>query len=173
MTSRTEQVEKQQERRILCSRTAKHAIRALIHLAQLPKGAFATNGDIARAEDLPGHHLSKILQYFARTGILRSVKGRAGGFALDLDPRDIRLLDIVGPLDGLVMYRRCITGPAKCSDDMPCFMHDGWVSLRSEILAYMEGTTIADLARALEQKRKAIGTARRAKARHAARKRVT
>jgi len=163
MRSREERVEPERERSILCSRTAKYTIRAFVHLAGLRKGAFATNKDIARLENLPAPHMSKILQYFARTGVLRSVKGPTGGFALDLDPSEIRLLDIVGPLDGLVMYRRCITGLAKCSEDMPCSMHDSWASLRSEILAYMERTTIADLARALELKRRAIGKSRPAK----------
>jgi transcriptional regulator Rrf2-like protein len=59
---------------------------------------------------LPAPHMSKVLQYFARTGLLRSAKGPQGGFALDIDPAQIRLMDIVAPLDGLVKYRRCATG---------------------------------------------------------------
>jgi Rrf2 family protein len=137
--------EPEQERNILYSRTARYAIQAFVHLAQLPKNGFATNKNIAVAENLPSPHLSKILQYFARTGLLRSVKGPTGGFALDVDASQIRLLDIVGPLDGLVKYRRCATGLAKCSDEMPCSMHDGWVSLRSEIMGYLESNTIAEL----------------------------
>gem|GEM_PF-6154935 len=95
MNSSRSQKKAQQDRPVLYSSTARYAIRAFVHLTQMPKVGFATNKEIARAEDLPARHLSKMVQYFARTGVLKSVKGPTGGFALDLDAGEIRLLDIV------------------------------------------------------------------------------
>jgi DNA-binding IscR family transcriptional regulator len=40
-------------------------------------------------------------------------------------------------------------------------MHEVWKDLRSRIMDYLEKTTIADLVRALEEKRKALDKARR------------
>jgi DNA-binding IscR family transcriptional regulator len=42
-------------------------------------------------------------------------------------------------------------------------MHDSWKALRSRIMEYLEKTTIADLAAALEQKRRALEKPRKAK----------
>ena len=50
---------------------------------------------------------------------------------------------------------------------MPCSMHDSWVALRSRIMDYLGKNTIADLAKALEQKKKSLALAKQRKARRA------
>ena len=87
---------------------------------------------------------------------MRSSKGPTGGFALRVDPTEIRLLDIVEALDGLAPYQQCASGLSECSDEMPCSMHDSWIALRSRIMDYLGKNTIADLSKALEMKKKAI-----------------
>jgi DNA-binding IscR family transcriptional regulator len=49
-------------------------------------------------------------------------------------------------------------------------MHDSWVSLRTRIIDYLERNTIADLAKALDQKRKSLAKQRKPKRVVAARK---
>ena len=124
--------------------------------------------NIAKQENIPAHFLAKILQQLARKGLLRSRKGPTGGFALRVDPGDIRLLDIVEALDGLAPYQQCASGLSECSDEMPCSMHDNWKALRSRILDYLERNTIADLAKAIEQKKKSLAASRQRKTKRGA-----
>src|SRR5690242_16575817 len=142
--------------RMIYSRSAEYAIRAFVHLAQVPEGKYAMVKNIAEQEDIPAHFLAKILQQLARKGLLRSSKGPTGGFALRVDAGDVRLLDIVEALDGLAPYQQCASGLSECNDDMPCSMHDSWVALRSRIMDYLGKNSIADLAKALDQKKKAL-----------------
>ena len=118
---------------MIYSRSAEYAIRAFVHLAQVPEGKYAMVKNIAEQEDIPAHFLAKILQQLARNGLLRSSKGPTGGFALRVEPNEIRLLDIVESLDGLAPYQQCASGLSECSDEMPCSMHDSWISLRSRL----------------------------------------
>ena len=150
---------------MIYSRSAEYAIRAFVHLAQVPEGKFAMVKNIAQEEHIPAHFLAKILQQLARKGLLRSSKGPTGGFALRVDPAEIRLLDIVESLDGLAPYQQCASGLSECSDDMPCSMHDSWVNLRSRIMDYLGRNTIADLAQALEVKKKNLAATKRRKPR--------
>ena len=99
----------------------------------------------------------------ARQGFLRSSKGPTGGFALRVDPGEIRLLDIVEALDGLAPYQQCASGLSECSDDMPCSMHDSWINLRGRIMDYLGRNTIADLAKALEMKKKNLASVKKGK----------
>src|SRR5260370_41033476 len=101
--------------------------------------------NIAEKEDIPADFLAKILQQLARKGLLRSSKGPTGGFALRVDPTEIRLLDIVEALDGLAPYPQCASGLRERSDDMPCSMHDSWKTLLSRIMDYLGKNTVADL----------------------------
>ena len=150
---------------MIYSRSAEYAIRAFVHLAQVQEGKYAMVKNIAEQEDIPAHFLAKILQQLARKGLLRSSKGPTGGFALRVDPSEIRLLDIVEALDGLAPYQQCASGLSECSDDMPCSMHDSWIALRSRIMDYLGKNTIADLAKALEMKKKSLALAKKSKAR--------
>ena len=108
---------------MIYSRSAEYAIRAFVHLAQVPEGKYAMVKNIAEQEEIPAHFLAKILQQLARKGLLRSSKGPTGGFALRVEPNEIRLLDIVEALDGLAPYQQCASGfpsartkcPARCT----------------------------------------------------------
>jgi len=75
---------------MIYSRSAEYAIRAFVHLAQVPEGKYAMVKNIAEQEEIPAHFLAKILQQLARKGLLRSSKGPTGGFALRVDPSEIR-----------------------------------------------------------------------------------
>jgi Rrf2 family iron-sulfur cluster assembly transcriptional regulator len=155
---------------MIYSRSAEYAIRAFVNLAQVPEGKYVMVKQIAAQEGIPAHFLAKILQQLARKGLLRSSKGPTGGFTLRALPKDISLIQLVEALDGLTDYQKCVSGLAECTDDAPCGMHDSWKLLRSRIMDYLEQTTIADLATALDQKRRALERPRKAKKAAAAKK---
>jgi len=148
---------------MIYSRSSEYAIRAFVHLAQVPEGRYAMVKQIAEQEGIPAHFLAKILQQLARKGLLKSSKGPTGGFCLRGPASDVSLVQIVEALDGLQDYQKCVSGLAECTDDAPCGMHDSWKGLRSRIMDYLEQTTIADLASALEQKRRALDKPRKAR----------
>jgi Rrf2 family transcriptional regulator, iron-sulfur cluster assembly transcription factor len=141
---------------MIYSRSAEYAIRAFVFLAQVPPGKYAMVKQIAEESDIPSHFLAKILQQLARQGFLRSSKGPTGGFTLRYPATEITLLQIVEAVDGLADYQRCIGGMTECNDQMRCGMHDSWKALRSRIIEYLEGTTVEDLANALDQKRRVL-----------------
>ena len=63
---------------MIYSRSAEYAIRAFVHLAQVPEGKYAMVKNIAEQEDIPAHFLAKILQQLARKGLL-ALQQRAHG----------------------------------------------------------------------------------------------
>ena len=150
---------------MIYSRSTEYAIRALIPLSKAPEGKYTMVRAIAEQEQIPTHFLAKILQQLARKGLLRSSKGPLGGFSLRVPAEEIRLLDLVEALDGVRTPHLCIGGFGHCTKDQQCSMHDGWTQLHESILDFLKDHTIANLAKALEQKQKALA---RKKARKAA-----
>jgi Rrf2 family protein len=140
---------------MLYSKPCEYAIRALTHVAQVPKNTEVRGAEIARLERLPGPVLAKILQELVRKGLLRSRRGPGGGFRLARRAELITLRDVVAAIDGLDQFLECAVGLEKCSDDTPCPMHDTFKGLRAQVTTYLERTTIAEMAAALERKRKA------------------
>ena len=150
---------------MLYSRSAEYAIRSLIHLASLADGEYAMVKDIAAETAIPPHFLAKILQDLARDGFLQSSKGPHGGFRLRQPAAAVSMFKIVEAMDGSGRLSRCIGGSPECNENAPCGMHDSWIALRSRIIGYLEGTSIADLANALGEKRRLLARPRRRSAR--------
>ncbi|MGH9558877.1 MAG: RrF2 family transcriptional regulator [Bryobacteraceae bacterium] len=141
---------------MIYSKSAEYAIRAMVHMAALPPGEFALVKQIATEGAIPEHFLAKILQGLARDGFLKSSKGPGGGFRLNIAPEEISMMKIVEAVDGAGRYDRCIGGSPECNDRAPCGMHDSWTALRSRIMDYLGKTSIADLAKALGEKRRLL-----------------
>ncbi len=148
---------------MIYSRSAEYAIHALTELAILPPGEFALVKTLAAETSIPSHFLAKLLQDMARIGLLKSTKGPHGGFRLNLPPEEISMLRIVEVIDGPGRFDRCLGGNAECNEKVACGMHDGWMVLRSRIIGYLGGTSIADLAKALGEKRRLLAGSRRRK----------
>jgi Rrf2 family protein len=146
---------------MIYSRSAEYALRALIQLATLAPDEYAMAKNIAAEGNIPGHFLAKILQDLARDGFLKSNKGPRGGFRLALPAEDLSMLRVIEAVDGAGRYDRCIGGAPECNDRAACGMHDSWKALRSRIIDYLGGTSIADLAEALGEKRRLLARPRR------------
>src|SRR5215470_13395538 len=131
---------------MIYSRSAEYAIRSFVYLARVPDGQFAMVRQIAEQERLPAHFLAKILQDLTRRGLLRSNKGPSGGFSLRVPASQIKLLDLVEALDGQAL--------AESLNQTPWIL-DSWKDLHSRIMDYLECNTLADVAKALENKKAA------------------
>ena len=133
----------------------------------LPDGSIrrydapVTGPPLAADTGLPSHFLAKLLQDLARIGLLKSTKGPHGGFRLNMPAKEISMLRVVEAIDGPGRFDRCLGGSEECNDKVACGMHDSWMVLRSRIMGYLGGTSIADLAEAQGEKRRMLARTRR------------
>ncbi len=139
---------------MLYSSAAEYAIRALTQLA-LSEMKFGQPKpspvqELAEREAIPKHFLGKVFQTLVRAGILTSMRGPHGGFALARPASKITLYEIVQAIDGTVALDRCVIGLPQCSDRNPCPHHSRWKPVRDQIKDYLRGTTLADLAQAVQ-----------------------
>lgn len=139
---------------MLFSSAAESCIRVLVFLAQRPAGELFRISDIAKAEDLPAPYLAKRCQDLVRHGFIESERGRRGGIRLVGSPESLKLGVVLQALQELDGFKRCIVGLHKCSDDMPCPLHESWKPLRAVLLDTLGSKTLADLAHAVEKKRR-------------------
>ncbi|MFW5904928.1 MAG: RrF2 family transcriptional regulator [bacterium] len=147
---------------MIYSSACEYAIRAASYLALRhdpeaeDRGGLIRLQDIAEAEELPPPFLSSILHRLVSAALLRSARGPTGGYGLARPPDEITLLDVKAAVDGLHDLEGCAVGLDRCSDEMPCPLHDTWKPIRERIRSYLTDTTLADMAQALERKRELI-----------------
>jgi Rrf2 family iron-sulfur cluster assembly transcriptional regulator len=132
--------------------TTEYAIRGLAELSTRPGDAIVMLDEIVAGTDLPRDFLAKIFQRLVRGGILKSLKGRHGGFSLARQANEIILFDVVTLLEGDDCMDGCVVGMAACNDQMPCPQHDLYKPIRERLRDYLMTTTLADLAASLRAK---------------------
>lgn len=130
----------------MITNTSRHAIRALIFLANLPDGEYA--GAIAIADEIgaPQNYLGKMLQTMTKQGLLLAHKGHGGGFRFARDPHSVSLFDVVEPIEGLSRKTGCILGNMLCSDSAPCPAHKRYAAVVGEQERFLKETSIGLLA---------------------------
>lgn len=89
----------------MISQTVEYALRAMSHLASVHHAA--TSVEIAGATKVPHGYLSKIMRDLVCAELVRSFRGRRGGFILARDPGAISVLDIVKAVDPIHRIERC------------------------------------------------------------------
>jgi Rrf2 family protein len=137
---------------MIFSSATEYAIRGLSELAGRNSDSPVMLDDLVAGTGLPRDFVAKIFQKLVRAGILRSAKGRGGGFALARPQHEVTLLDIVQAVEGPQLLDACVVGLEKCNDTMPCAQHDLYKPIRQRLKDYLTTTTLADLAASLRSK---------------------
>lgn len=120
------------------------AVHALAKLA-----ASTSRTEPVKLNDLlirPGSadHLSKVMQKLTKAGMVKSRRGRSGGFMLCVNPSDIRLMDVWIALEGTFESTICPYTGNGCS--LPnCLFGSIGLDASELIREYFTNTTVADI----------------------------
>ncbi|MBE7440815.1 MAG: Rrf2 family transcriptional regulator [Spirochaetales bacterium] len=128
----------------MISRALDYALRSCLFMANRPDQEFFNVGELALQMDMSRTYLGKVLQKLVHIGYLRSMTGPTGGFALGPDTLGRSLLDFVYALDGEDALDPCLIGLSECDDKNPCPVHANWLRCKTELVAKLKSTTVAD-----------------------------
>ena len=101
--------------------------------------------EIAPETRVPKQYLSTILREAVRAGLLKSTRGKGGGFRLAKTASRIRLVDVFRPFDDVVARSSCPLGYHRCDDDDPCMFHQHWKPVAVAYKRMLEEATLQDV----------------------------
>ncbi|MDM8159311.1 Rrf2 family transcriptional regulator [Labilibaculum sp. K2S] len=132
----------------MLSKTAEYAIRALVYI-QLQNWEEKRPGfkEIAENIESPEHFTAKILQVLTRFSLIKSLKGRNGGFFFDKEHEDLQLYKIITAIDGEKSFISCSFGFKSCDQENKCPLHDDFSELRKNYTVLVKERTIQSLAK--------------------------
>lgn len=145
----------------MLSQKARYALHALIVLAEHGAGEPKMIADIAAEARVPRKFLEQILLDLKRRGIVRSLRGRAGGYLLGRAPKAITFAEVIRTIDGPLALAPCVSMTAyhrceDCEDEETCAIRKVLLAARDATAAVLEERTLAG---ALTSRRRARAAA--------------
>jgi Rrf2 family protein len=120
-----------------------YAIRALCGLAHSEQAV--TSAALAASQSLPEKFLESILNDLRRVDLVVSRRGPDGGYLLSRPASEIRLADVIRPLEGPLAEVRGLRPEAATYDGAAESLQTVWVAVRASLRSVLETTTIADI----------------------------
>jgi Rrf2 family transcriptional regulator, cysteine metabolism repressor len=130
------------------SRRTDYATRAVLALALADGGPLRLD-DLAAATEAPRSVLEQVMPVLRAAGIVRSVRGPAGGYRLNGDPADLTLERVVRLFQGQLAPIGYATrrNPDPCPELVARSLRETWAEVRDATIDILARTTFADLAR--------------------------
>lgn len=126
------------------STRSRYGLRLMLALARNYGKGNTFLKDIAREEDISEKYLSLIIIPLKGVGLVNSVRGSSGGYALAKEPSQITLKDIMDVLEGDCLVD-CLKNPKACSKINICTSRDIWALLGGKISETLNSITLEQL----------------------------
>jgi len=128
----------------LITRDTDYAVRALCFIANNKKGIIPVS-ELTRNLKTPKPFLRKILQILNKKGLLRSYKGKGGGFMLTIAPDKIFLADLIEIFQGSLKLNECIFKRRICPDIRTCKLKKRIDTIQKYVVSELKDITLASL----------------------------
>lgn len=135
----------------MLSQKTKYALRALVHLASLPRTDLgpgsASIAEIAVGAKAPRKFLEAILLELKVAGFVESRRGRFGGYALARPASDITFAAVIRTIEGPLALAPCasVTAYRQCEDCFDvevCSIRKALLASRDAVAAVLEAWTL-------------------------------
>ena len=97
---------------------------------------------------IPEAYLPQVLGALVRDGLVLSLAGPHGGYALARDPADVSLLEVIEASSGPVESRECVLRGGPCRWEESCAVHEAWGSAQAALRERLAASNLSEIARA-------------------------
>ncbi len=104
----------------------KYGMKALLYLSRQQENEVFSAAMLSKELDVPREFISKIMQSLVNHGILKSKKGKKGGFYLAISPEDIKYEIVFRILGYKEKNQECLFDMSYICDRNICPFCDNW-----------------------------------------------
>lgn len=122
----------------------RYAVTAMLDLALYADAKPCTLQSIASRQDLPLNYLEQLFVRLRRGGLVRSSRGRGGGYRLARLSENISVAEILELVDRPMDATRC-RGEGNCQNGETCLTHHLWEELGARVGEFLRDVSLADL----------------------------
>jgi Rrf2 family transcriptional regulator, cysteine metabolism repressor len=123
------------------STKAEYGLRAMTSLA-LDYPEVKSIQDISREEGISAKYLERLMNELRKEKLVKSYKGKSGGYMLAKNSNKIRVGEIINVLEGPLDLRGCNSG--KCTSKK-CLSKKVWLELEKQMKKTLQKIKLSDL----------------------------
>jgi Rrf2 family protein len=131
------------------STKGRYSLAALLYMALLPKGECSSTREIAENTGLSDGYLEQLFIPLRKAGIVRGIRGPAGGYLPGKALNKIKVGDILRAAEGALEPVDCVK-TKRCPMAAGCMSRHTWTELCRAINECADSITLADLAASYE-----------------------
>ncbi len=136
------------------STRSRYGVRMMLALGISDKNAPIFLKDIARTEEISEKYLSQIIIPLKAKGLVNTFRGAHGGYMLSRPASEIRLKEIIEPLEGDLSLVDCVKKPEICGRSTACVTRDIWNDMSAMLSEFLDAFTLEDLVQKYKKSQK-------------------
>lgn len=130
---------------MMISTKGRYALRVMIDLAQNSGEGFVSLKDVAGRQEISMKYLEMIVSILNRGKMVKSQRGKAGGYRLMREPSEYTVGSIIKLAEGSLAPVSCVEEGGSCDRMGECVTFPLWKKLDDVIDEYLENITLQDV----------------------------
>ena len=128
----------------------RYGVRALCDMVKNADGSPAQIKDISKRQTISARYIEQIFQKLKKAGLIKSIRGRSGGYLLTKKPDEISVGDVIRAIEGKdIRLVACIAknkGAVKiCEKYGNCAASEVWDEASKRLTDYFNTVTIKQI----------------------------
>lgn len=141
---------------MLLSTKGRYGLKAVVDLAASYGQGIVTLSQLAKNQGISEAYLERIMRMLRSEGIVETVRGASGGYALVIPPDALSVEKVIRALEGSTAITDCVDASGKkCKNACTCSARPLFLTLQNRINDVLKTTMVMDLLNDhIEQKRR-------------------
>lgn len=121
------------------------------YACRILRAAYKANGEylsisaISEEEDIPYAFARNIQHLLLRVGLVKTRRGAHGGLALDVDPADVTVRELMRAFDIEISLAPCAMAADACRKSSECGFNKVWCVASGLLTRYFDSLTLEDV----------------------------
>ena len=127
------------------SSKSRYAIIVLMDLGLWGRKDFRTIKEISTQWKISSRYISRLVLPLRKKGFIESRLGPNGGHRLAMNPKDIRILDVIDTMDSPFNISNCMINPKSCARFKECKSYSVWQQVNNDVREVFAKLTLKKL----------------------------